>query len=757
MNSKKVIKNKNNKKITIIKLLTLSMFIIIGITIYFVTNSLHNNKSEYDYLVFDKENNAYFNKVDENFEVKVVSNKNIVYELTDSAGNKIETKLVNKNKYSIIKPKDKYEKGEVYTLKLIEGKFFDEELKSVNKIEFKIERDEVEHVVYKDNVKKITENIDFINDNTIETVEKYEVGDILIINGRESYKIEQVNKDNTYQVSLPEIDEVYKELDIYIDERIKLNDFIASQDLEEYIAYNVSQTKWYQNIIQTVDAAPLIKVNINTTKAGILEVEVSVTLKAGEEGKAIPALKNHNIKISFKFEIEVSGWVDMKLLYHDVQVTLRLKDTFDISIDYIKAELDNFGEENTDILEEAGKLFSYQQLIEKFDTDESNIVSPIGNAEVPIGNTGLFFNLDLGMLFEYKMSIDFGYKITNEKTIDVGYKWSAVTGKVTTISNMKSKTSNKEAYLGGKASLKMGSELDANLSLLNLASIGLVIDSGAYGESELTFNVINSLDEPSYRIDAKGEAGLFVEATLQIKVLKYTAADWTFYEKKLKLVNYENSIDIKDEPVMDEEDEKIEEPIIDEEITKDPNIILSEEVQKSLEEGFKKYAENDYKIILANDKADYSFKGVRLYWDPCNVNNGKLCYGSETYGTEGMTINEGITLEADKNILVFERKYGLNPGEGKYSFPSYTCTYNFMSKTVTCESFDNIKMLVKRTCEYEYQFFDGSYISDGYGNQFQDVDGCVQYVIGEPQTEEFFKPIMKGTLKYAGLTYKDLK
>lgn len=756
MSSKKVIKRKNDKKIIIIGLLILIISIIVGTTIYFVTNSLHNDKNEYDYLVFDKENNAYFNKVDEYFEVKVVSNKNIVYELTNSAGNKIETKLVDKNKYSIIKPKEKYEKGEVYTLKLIEGKFFDKELKSVNKIEFKIERDEVEHIVYKDSVKKLTEKVDFINDDTIKTIEKYEIGDILIINGKESYKIEKINQDNTYQVSLPKIEELYKELDIYIDEKIKLNNFVASQDLEEYIAYNVSQTKWYQNIIQTVDAAPLIKVDINTTKSGILEVEVSVILKAGEEGKAIPALENHNIKVSFKFEIEVSGWVDMKLLYHDVQITLRLKDTFDISIDYIKAELDNFGEENTEILEDAGKLFDYQQLIEKFETDESDIVSPIGGAEVPIGSTGLFFNLDIGMLFEYEMSIDFGYRITNEKTIDVGYKWSAVTGEVITVSNMKSKTSDKEAYIGGKASLKLGSELDANLSLLNLASIGLVIDSGAYGESELTFNVMNSLNAPSYRIDAKGEAGLFIEAKLEIKVLKYTAADWTFYEKKLKLVNYENSIDIKDEPVMEEE---TEEPTIEdeEEIIGDPNIVLSEEVQKSLEEGFKKYAENDYKIILANDKADYAFKGVRIYWDPCNVNDGKLCYGSETYGTQGMTIKEGITLEADKNILVFERKYSLNPGEGKYSFPSYTCTYNFMSKTVTCENFDNIKMLVRKTCEYEYQFFDGSYISDGYGNQFQDIDGCVQYVIGEPQTEEFFKPIMKGTLKYAGLTYKDLK
>ena len=494
-----------------------------------------NVKNPYDYLVFDEENNAFFNKVSETFEVNVVPKKKFSYKVVDSEGKEVDTVIEKKSKYSVIKPKNKYKRGEVYTLSIAEGTFENEELKDVSKIEFKVVREQVEKVVYNNNVKEAKEKDVTITNDVLATDEKYKVGDIILVDNREAYKITNINDDKTYQVTIPEIQEVYKELDVYIDEPIKLNDFVVSSDLEEYIAYNVSKSKWYENIVQTVNAAPKIKVEINTSKTGVLDVKVAVRLSPGEKGAAIPALKNHGLNFNLEFEIEVYGWADLKLTYHDVQITLRLKDTVDFSIDFIKAELDNFGEEKTGILKDFGKLVEYQALIEEVKTDKANVVSPVGWAEVPIGSTGLFFNFDIGMLFEYEMTLDAGFEITNEKTMNIGYKWNVIDG-FEPIGNMKSKSYDKKAYLGGKAEFKLGSEIKAGVSLLNLAELNLGLDSGAYGESELKLKAEPTSQNPTYEIFASGEAGLFVEAKLAAEVFGNTAAEWVFYENKFKII-----------------------------------------------------------------------------------------------------------------------------------------------------------------------------------------------------------------------------
>lgn len=738
--SKKKISKKQIIIFSIIGVLLLS--IIAGIIIYFKVKESDplNVKNPYDYLVFDEENNAFFNKVSEAFEVKVIPKDKFSYKVVDSEGKEVDTVIEKKSKYSVIKPKEKYKQGEVYTLTIEEGTFENEDLKDVSKIEFKVVRKQVEKVIYNKNVKEVKSKEVKVTDNVIETKNKYQVGDIVLIDNKEVYKVTSINNDGTYQVSVPELKEVYKELDIYIDEQIKITEIIPAEEIEEYVAYNVSQSKWYQSIIKTVNAAPKIKVDLDTT-GGKAKAKVEVEIPAGESGLSIPVIKKHNLKFKLELEIEVWAHTEINLVHHDVQITLKMKDTTGFEINFKEAKFDELTKKT---IKDATRVLESAKLLNTLTTDNGDVVAPLGGTLLPIGTTGLFLEMDFGLLLDYKMAVDAGYENTNERTTTFGYKWNAPFD-LTLIGKVNSNNKKGKTYIGGKAEFKLGAELNAGLNLLNLAEVKFVGNSGAYGEAELKIGVGELNNEPFYEMNSKGAIGLFLDGKIKAEVFKMAEAEWKFFEQKLPITSYKHNNTNKDEIVMKQEEDNKDEAVMKEEnktedkkedtttkpetnnnsnnnTTTTPTYkYTADEVRQKLQEGYNIIAREEY----MSDTNTWEFQA----------------------GTSICTIDFKETINTSSNMLsVTWNTCGY----------AYTCNYNYVNDTMSCINYENARNNVKNECQSYYD----EIINDPEGLQafyeeFGTVDNCVNvHPFNSKPTN--YRGDINNILSKVGLSYSDL-
>ena len=539
-------KKKRNKKIGIlILLLVVGVLIGVGVKFYFDKKESDNN-SNFKYLVVDSEQNYYLKKVKNNFSIEVKPEKDFSYEVVDSDGEIVKTKLEKKDKNKIIKPKNKYKEGEVYTLTIENGSFVNQELKDTKTITFKVEREESLKFKLKDNVNYLVDKKATVKDNVLTTKEDYEVDDIIIVDNKAAYKIVKNNYDNTYDLEIPNIDELYDDIDIYQEEPVDLSDFKASDDFKDYLTMVVKDSKWYHKLVKEVKAAPEIGLEFDTSKAkkGILGVSLKFTIPAGDESNFITILENHDLTFEVNFSIEVTSNLDWTWGAIDAAVNVKVTDGYNFNIDYVDAKLEDI----TTVQDIENFINTFN--VEDLDFDQDEVTKLLGRTTVPIGTTGFYFNIDLGIIFDYNMAVDAGYKVKNETNITFGFSYDKDEG-FNPYGSSATKNVENHAYLSGEASVKIGMDMAMGISFLNIVEAAVGVDVGAYGDGSLeviaTAVPDGTLDYNS-SLTVSAEIGLFMDANI-----RFTALD---FKKDFDLIQLKDPFFKFNYPEEDESDDK---------------------------------------------------------------------------------------------------------------------------------------------------------------------------------------------------------
>ena len=260
------------------------------------------SKGTYDFdvehlSVFDELSDSYYlQKTPRNIKFCVTtsaSDGSLTYMVTDAAGNTVSLnkERVSENTYNILPPADGYVDGERYTLTLGEGVLFvDENLINARVLVFCIEREAVEEYVFTDNVIETTTLIEEVTEDKI-SVEGIDAQPGEIVFGTNAnneyvvYKVSEIMDDGTATVTVPAIDEIYSDLEIYGEYEFDVNELATNPDLEVEIIENVKQSSFYSALIMTAYAAErhedgAFDVSITPdTKANSLEIRIKITLE----------------------------------------------------------------------------------------------------------------------------------------------------------------------------------------------------------------------------------------------------------------------------------------------------------------------------------------------------------------------------------------------------------------------------------------------------------------------------------------------
>lgn len=525
---------KKSKKILITIALIL---VVISGTIFILRDKIFKEENtNYKYLVFDNEDNVYLKNVEPNFAIEVEPDQDFSYEIVDSNGDEVDTVLKKKKGYSIIKPKGKFKEGEEYTLTITDGVFRKEELKTKKKVTFKVKRAEVQKYTYNDNVKNIENTNINISNNTLKTDNKYEVNDIILLNNREAYKVVKVNDDDTYNVEVPDISEVFKDLDIYEEGPLDLSNIEIDDDFEDYLVMLVKKSHWYDNLIETVHATPKISYEFDKSrlKSGIVEAKLNVTIPAGDEANFLDILKKHDLTFVLSFKLELSHYLDGDIFSGiDFAINLHEEDEISFNIDYIDASLAELDVKSREELDKLMTIFSTENL----DVDKGEFAKILGAADIPIGTTGFFFNINLKAIMDYNFKVDAGYQIKNDADITFGFNWRPLK-KFSSYGNTSRRSLENHAYLGGSGDVKLGLNLDAAVSFLNIVSASLNGEAGGYAEGEFMIKAVgtnNTLDKSEFT--ASGEAGWYFKVGLKLQAVGLEK-NYNLYDKKEPIYSF---------------------------------------------------------------------------------------------------------------------------------------------------------------------------------------------------------------------------
>lgn len=277
------------------------------------------NKGTYEFdakylSLFDEQPDSYYlQKAPHDIKFCVeVSSGSLSYVVSDLEGNTvpIRSERVSENSYNILPPDGGYDPGEQYTLVLGESvSFVDENLKNARTLVFCIEREEVERYMFTNHVIETKTTIDELSENTISLngIEA-QPGEILFgtnsNNENVVYKITEVMDNGTAAVTIPAIEEIYAELDVYGEYEFDVNQLVSNPDLEVEITENVKQSTFYSTLIMTAYAADTrhdgeIEVSIvPDIKTGSIQIEIKITLEPGENGLfGMSKLREHKVSI----------------------------------------------------------------------------------------------------------------------------------------------------------------------------------------------------------------------------------------------------------------------------------------------------------------------------------------------------------------------------------------------------------------------------------------------------------------------------
>lgn len=503
--------------------------LLIAAALFFILNFNNQNTLEINpdnLSIFEEDDSAYYlKKAPEDLSFEVYSDNatdELDYTLVDEAGNEVETRVRQKDDhtYEIRAPKSGYDQGDRYRLELGEEVLFaNEELHGADSLVFAVDREEMEHYAFTDQVVEMNQEIVQVAPDLIEvdSFDFFELEDDAILFGQNEedeyviYKISEIIDEDTAQVTMPALDEIYSELEVYGEYAFDFSDIIINPEIEAQLVENFKNTSFFSNLVTTAYAEEKDYGNIEVTleytpnpQKNSIEIELVVTLKAGEDGLfGKERLKHHEVTITLKSEFGTSAHIDIDNV-RNWDVAASRSDSFywevDISyeppvIDETTSLSDLFNQDKEEDVKEIVRLLN------EMTSDEVKNEILLFEQGVPIsGIPGLIVSLEvnISLYFEIQANLNFNNDYSTMTTVGLMYRDS------TFKPYYKSEyyTSGGKASFKGEMKSKAGLNFDLKTKLFhdNVAYISLKPEVGLYADAyvALTMNSLNVDMDNSY-------------------------------------------------------------------------------------------------------------------------------------------------------------------------------------------------------------------------------------------------------------------
>ncbi|MFI3251309.1 MAG: carboxypeptidase regulatory-like domain-containing protein, partial [Eubacteriales bacterium] len=386
-------------------------------------------------------------------------------------------------------------------------------------LQFTVEREVIEKVVYAPEVVEVHDPIYEREDNLIQ-IPFFEMneGDILLGTTSEgemaAYRVVELLEEGMAEVEIPAVDEIFDEIDIYGTYFFDPNDIVTNPDLEVEIIQNLKNSSFFEGLIQTAYAADTpnkaaIKTKIDPDLANrSVDIELIITLSPGETGLfGMEKLKNHEITLTLKTSIQLSTNVDIqKFTRWDVSGTAHSTFSWEIKFDIIvhkdegNTALDHlFPDKDTYASYDAYHMNKqYQDAMKEITTQLNKLTEDISNGEIKLFDwtipitTGVLVEAEIFMFTEFQVtaSLSLGQEIATVFTVGLRYD-----------SNGFSPYSNKYQDFGeialnfkGKIEMKGGAKIEIGAIVGSKSCFYLMFDPqvGLYSEVYATIPLYTS-------------------------------------------------------------------------------------------------------------------------------------------------------------------------------------------------------------------------------------------------------------------------
>ena len=541
-----------NKKIVIIGI-ALILIVVSGLIYYFtkrnsddkfiVGNTLKIDNNS-DYLIQYDNGDYYLMKASADIKFSVLSEEEkIKYNIVDENEKEVETNVSKKENYYTISSNKKYEEGKTYKITLENARFSDEKLKDIKTLYFTIVRPNSNTQVLNDNIIKVNSNIitNITQDEnyyTITSNKEFKKDDILYYQNDNqvfAFKVNEINKENnnyTIKASAPTLDELFKELDIYGEFNLELNNFISNEELKDYIEVAIAENGLLDNIVPNVYAKDILDIKVTPQKDGSAKVLVSINLNHGNKAIFKDALENHDMKLDIEFIIKLKAHADITLFKQDIGASLDIDVNTDFNISPIETKeyKFNFDKDVNDDLNIKVGLF--KDILDKAKSDTSKDDITLGKMVIPTPVLGLNVDLEMGLIKELELVLKADLSVKNNFNILFGYNDKGF------YKNFDFSIEDSSYNALGKAEAKLGLNPKVNVNFCKLMEIGIEAPLGIYADGQINYMNSSNKDE----IDGKMEIGAFVSAGIYAKTHFIVAKVEATYEKKLPIINLEGKI-----------------------------------------------------------------------------------------------------------------------------------------------------------------------------------------------------------------------
>lgn len=517
--------------------------------------------------VYDEDDTCFYipkAAADIEFRVKADSSKSKPqYTLEDANGDtiKVKSKKLSDGSYLVLAPEDGYTAGETYTLSLKSNTTFcDSNLTGAKQIIFKIEREAVVEYEFAEEVVESRDVILEAHDSTI-NVSELDVTPGEVVLGKDengnpvAYKVEEVSSDGTATVTVPALDEVYEDLNVYGEYTIDPSEIITNPDLEIEIVENLKKSEFYSAFITAVSAASIdagepdfdVEVVIPYDDTDSLDVTIKINLHPNENGLfGDNTFLHHSLTLTLKFKLWFSLLYDIESSKQwDICTTITSDFSWDLALSNEENEEDILNHILSDdksfdnpLSVHKDKLREISDTLNEISNDSLTCDIKLFDLKVGTPVPGIYVDLEIKyyMDFSVAVSLSVGQEITTVCTVGMTF----ADEDFDFYSNWRNISKDFHFSLGGKASASTGFKAAMKLVILSdkiayvqiEPKVGLYLD--LYALLPLTNSGIGEYSEAYYYFEPGGCFGAELSAKVRL-LSKPCEVSLSIIEKKFPI------------------------------------------------------------------------------------------------------------------------------------------------------------------------------------------------------------------------------
>jgi hypothetical protein len=412
-------------------------------------------------------------------------------------------------------PEKLIEPGMPYTVTLAAGVHFTaDKLKNARAVTFIADREDVETIVYKDNVVELTVNeAQVTGDGVLKIDSQRDVGegDILVVpvkndtgvTQQTAFRVKSVESDGSVTTEEPALEEIFEELEISGTYEIDPDDFVMD---EAAVEKQVRESALFESLVRTVHAADDDEITIKVERLPNAGKTLNFRVKI-QWGNGFTVVLDLGLKVTVDVDV-------VKTLVYDISCNTLT--TVDVSLGY------GDDAKKSDKLPEGMTKEDYEEIEEDL-RSEGNSIFRLGYIPIPFpGPASLTLGVDAFASFELVGDLDLSSGLA------YGYKMGVIVGpgKFKPYSSREVSMDIDRAIGKVKLSGKAGLKASVTVSVLKVAEAGFEAEGGPYLEGAFAAAFMSNeetrLDDHIYGYI---EGGLYYEisavAKLNLLVKKY--------------------------------------------------------------------------------------------------------------------------------------------------------------------------------------------------------------------------------------------